>query len=156
IDGVAHRAALKAGGRTIAVLAGGLAHIYPPEHADLADEVQAAGALLSEATMNQEPLAALFPQRNRLISGLSLGVVVVEAAEKSGALITASRAGDHGRPVFAVPGPVDSAASGGTNQLIRKGAVLVRGVEDILEELDGTLGAAAPATVPPPDMTDVQ
>src|SRR5207237_6814766 len=128
IGGVAARAALKAGGRTIAVLAGGLSRIYPPEHGELADEVQAAGGLISEATMNQEPLAALFPQRNRIISALSRGVVVVEAAEKSGALITASRAADHGRAVFAVPGPVDSEASGGTNELIRKGATLVRSV----------------------------
>jgi DNA protecting protein DprA len=115
-----HRGALKAGGRTLAVLAGGLSRIYPPEHQDLALEVQAVGALISKASIAMQPLAALFPNRKRLISGLSLGVVVVEAAEKSGALITASRAGDQGRTVFAVPGPVDSAASGGTTDLIRK------------------------------------
>src|SRR5438034_3687203 len=93
IDGVGHRAALQAGGRTIAVLAGGLSRIYPPEHADLAAQVEAAGALLSEAVMDQEPLPTMFPARNRIISGLSRAVVLVEAAEKSGALITAKHAG---------------------------------------------------------------
>lgn len=135
IDGVAHQAALKAGGRTLAVLAGGLSRIYPPEHAKLALEVQAAGALISEAAMELEPMAGMFPARNRLISGMSRGVVIVEAAERSGALITATHAADQGRPVFAVPGPIDSPASSGTNALIRKGAILVRGVEDILDGL---------------------
>ncbi len=150
LDGAAHRAALRAGGRTLAVLAGGLSRIYPPEHADLAAEVQASGALLSEAAMGMEPIAMMFPGRNRIISGLSRGVVVVEAAEKSGALITASHAADQGRTVFAVPGPIDSAASGGTNQLIRKGAILVRGIDDILEELDGVRSPAKKATDAPP------
>jgi DNA processing protein len=157
IDGAAHRAALKAGGRTLAVLAGGLSRIYPPEHADLAQQVQAAGALISEAAMMMEPLATLFPGRNRIISGLSRGVVVVEAAERSGALLTAQHALEQGRPVFAVPGPVDSPASGGTHQLIRQGAILVRGVEDVLEELEGVAAAVAPkAAPPPPEMTDIQ
>ncbi len=154
IDAAAHRGALKAGGRTLAVLAGGLARIYPPEHHDLALDVQAAGALLSEAAMAMEPLAALFPNRNRLISGLSLGVVVVEAAAKSGALITASRAGDQGRTVFAVPGPVDSAASGGTNDLIRKGAILVRGADDVREELEGVQAGTAPVPAAAPPALD--
>jgi len=136
-DGVAHRAALQAGGRTLAVLAGGLSKIYPPEHADLAREVEAAGALLTESCMKQEPMAGLFPARNRIISGLSRAVVIVEAAEKSGALITATHAADQGRLVLAVPGPVDSDASKGTHALIRKGAILCRGVEDVLEELHG-------------------
>jgi DNA processing protein len=144
IDGCAHRGALQAGGRTLAVLAGGLARVYPPEHKELAEQVAAAGALLSEAAMAMEPLAGMFPARNRIISGLSRAVVVVEAAEKSGALITASHAADQGRPVFAVPGPIDSPASGGTHALIRQGAVLCRGVEDVLEELEGI-----PAPVPP-------
>jgi DNA processing protein len=157
IDGTAHRAALQAGGRTVAVLAGGLSRIYPPEHTDLAREVEAAGALLTEASMHMEPLATLFPARNRLISGLSRAVVIVEAAERSGALITAGLAADQGRPVFAVPGPVDSAASGGTNALIRKGAILVRSVDDILEELEGvSAGAAAAPAEPPPGMDEVQ
>jgi DNA processing protein len=161
IDGMAHRAALQAGGRTLAVLAGGLARIYPPEHAELAREVAASGALLTESVMEQEPLAPLFPARNRIISGLCRGVVIVEAAEKSGALITASHAADQGRTVLAVPGPIDSPASGGTHELIRKGAVLVRGVDDILEELRGIsplVSEAAPAAAPapPPQLDAVQ
>lgn len=158
IDGAAHRGALDAAGRTLAVLAGGLSRIYPPEHADLAREVEGSGALLSEATMDQEPLPGMFPQRNRLISGLSRAVVIVEAAERSGALITATHAAEQGRPVFAVPGPVDSSASGGTNELIRKGAILVRGAEDVLEELDGISGAKLPpkATSPPPGIDATQ
>ncbi len=122
IDGVAHDAALKAGGRTIAVLAGGLSRIYPPEHAELAQAVSANGGLLSEASMEQDPQAGMFPARNRIISGLSRGVVIVEAAERSGALITASHAGEQGRTVFAVPGAIDNPASAGTNALIRDGA----------------------------------
>jgi DNA processing protein len=137
IDGIAHRAALEAGGRTLAVLAGGLSRVYPPEHADLARQVEANGALLSESTMSQEPLAPLFPARNRIISGLCRVVVVVEAAERSGALLTAEHAGEQGRTVMAVPGPVDGPASGGANALVRQGAVLCRGVDDILEELHG-------------------
>jgi DNA processing protein len=157
IDGAAHRAALQAGGRTVAVLAGGLSRIYPPEHADLAREVETHGALLSEATMDQEPLPGMFPARNRLISGLCRGVVIVEAAERSGALITASHAGEQGRTVFAVPGPIDSPASGGTNELIRKGAILVRGVEDILEELQGSqVVSPRAATAPLPELEGVE
>jgi DNA processing protein len=158
IDGIAHRAALKAGGRTLAVLANGLSRIYPPEHKDLAQDVAAAGAVLTESAMDVRPLAGLFLPRNRIISGLSRGVVVIEAAEKSGALSTASHAGEQGRPVFAVPGPVDSPVSGGTHQLLRKGAILIRGVEDILEELDGVGATPAPAraALPPPDLDAVQ
>jgi DNA processing protein len=139
----------------VAVLAGGLSRIYPPEHKDLAAQVAASGALATESSMKQEPLATLFPARNRIISGLSRAVVLVEAAEKSGALITAEHAADQGRPVFAVPGPIDSLASAGTNALIRQGAILCRGVEDVLEELEGlpppTLpGVGAPAAAPVP------
>jgi DNA processing protein len=137
IDGIAHRATLQAGGRTLAVMAGGLSRIYPPEHADLAREVEASGALLTESSMQQEPLAGLFPARNRIISGLSRAVVIVEAAERSGALITATHAGEQGRSVMAVPGSVDNPASGGCNALIRDGAILVRDAADILEELRG-------------------
>jgi DNA processing protein len=150
IDGVAHRAALQAGGRTIAVLAGGLSRIYPPEHDDLAREVEAAGALLSETPMGMSPQPGMFPARNRLISGLSRAVVVVEAGERSGALITAQHAGEQGRTVFAVPGPVDGEASGGTNALIREGAILCRGVDDILEELHG-VSALAQARIAVPE-----
>lgn len=157
IDGAAHRAALDAGGRTIAVLAGGLSRIYPPEHADLAHDVTAAGALLSEATMTQEPLAGLFPGRNRIISGLVQGVVVIEAAAQSGTLITARHAAEQGRTVFAVPGPVDSPTSAGTHKLIRDGAILVRDVDDVLAEL-GAVPAALPAVAaePPPGLDSVQ
>lgn len=99
--------------------------------------MQAKGALLSESAMAMEPMAGMFPARNRIISALSRAVVIVEAAEQSGALITARHAAEQGRPVFAVPGPVDSAASAGTNALLRQGAVLVRHGDDVLEELDG-------------------
>jgi DNA processing protein len=159
IDGCAHRGALQAGGRTLAVLAGGLARIYPPEHKGLAEEVQAAGALLSEAAMDMEPMAGMFPARNRIISGLARAVIIVEANEKSGALITASHGGEQGRTVMAVPGPADSPASAGTNALIRKGAILVRGLEDVLEELDGVAAvSAAPLlpAAPPPGLDDSQ
>jgi DNA processing protein len=157
IDGIAHRAALQAGGRTLAVLAGGLSRIYPPEHAGLADEVAAAGAIISEAPMKQDPLAGMFPARNRIISGLSRGVIIVEAADKSGALITAEHAAEQGRTVFAVPGPIDNPMSAGTNALIREGAVLVRGGEDVIEELEGVRAPVAPPTqAPPPELDEVQ
>jgi DNA processing protein len=167
VDGVAHRAALEAGGRTLAVLANGLARVYPPEHADLARQVERAGALLTESCMDQAPLAPLFPARNRIISGLCRAVVIVEAADRSGALLTASHAAEQGRTVLAVPGPVDSECSGGTNELLRKGAVPCRSVEDILEELHGVSAVAqmqkatqppAPAApaVPPPGLDETQ
>jgi DNA processing protein len=154
IDGIAHRAALTAGGRTVAVVAGGLSKIYPPEHTDLAREIETAGALLTEAPMRMEPLAAMFPARNRLISGLARGVVVVEAAAKSGALITARHAAEQGRPAFAVPGPLDSPASVGAHHLLRQGAILIRGVEDILEELEGIQSRGQPARPAPPPPVD--
>jgi DNA processing protein len=135
IDAAAHRGAMAAGGRTIAVLASGVMNIYPPEHDILAEEVAACGALISESPPCAQPLAGTFPQRNRLISGLSLGVLVVEAAERSGALITARHAMEQGRDVFAVPGNVDSRTSRGCHQLIRDGAKLVESVDDVLEEL---------------------
>jgi len=156
IDGVAHRGALKAGGRTLAVLAGGLSRIYPPEHKDLAKEVEAAGALLSEATMDQEPLPNMFPARNRIISGLARAVVLVEAAEKSGALITAHHAAEQDRPVFAVPGAADAELSAGTNGLIRQGAILCRGAKDVLEELDGLAGMQPKAAPPPPALDPIE
>jgi DNA processing protein len=137
IDGVAHRAALDAGGRTVAVLAGGLSAIYPPEHADLANEVAGRGCLVSESPMAAEPLPGMFHARNRIISGLSRAVVVVEANARSGALITARHALEQGREVFAVPGPVDSPASAGCLLLVRNGARLVRSADDILEDLKG-------------------
>jgi DNA processing protein len=135
IDAAAHRGAIKAGGRSIAVLANGLASVYPPEHEDLARALTEAGGLYSEMSMQQVPLAGLFTQRNRIISGLSLGVVVVEAAPRSGSLSTARHAVEQNREVFAVPGPVDSLNSRGCHGLIRDGAKLVETVDDILEEL---------------------
>ena len=135
IDAAAHRGALSAGGRTLAVLASGVLNVYPPEHQKLADEVIARGALLSEAPPFAAPFAGAFPQRNRIISGLSQGTVVVEAGQRSGALITARLAMEQGREVFAVPGRVDSRASQGCHRLLRDGAKLVESVDDVLEEL---------------------
>jgi DNA processing protein len=135
IDAAAHRGALAAGGRTIAVLASGVVDIYPPEHAELAREVALQGTLASEAPSGTRPHPGLFPQRNRIISGLSLGVIVVEAALRSGALITARHAGEQGREVFAVPGRVDSRASQGCHRLLKDGARLVETADDVLEEL---------------------
>ena len=126
---------MEAGGRTIAVLASGLLNIYPPEHEKLADEVAEAGYLLSESPPRMPPLSGAFPQRNRIISGLSLGTIVIEAAERSGALITARHAYEQGREVFAVPGPIDSRVSRGPHALIKDGAKLVESIDDVLAEL---------------------
>jgi DNA processing protein len=134
IDAAAHRGAIKAGGRTIAVLGSGVLNVYPPEHADLAREVIDSGALISELPPLTDPNEGTFPQRNRIVSGLSLGVVVVQAADRSGALITARLATEQGREVFAVPGPIDCRMSRGCHGLIRDGAKLVASVDDILEE----------------------
>ncbi len=155
IDACAHQGALNAGGRTIAVLAGGLKKIYPPEHAHLAEQVSAQGALVTESPMRMEPMRELFPARNRIISGMSRAVILVEAAEKSGALITARHAGEQGREVFAVPGPVDSPASAGVHELIRKGAKLVRHAGDVLEDIQGIAPLfAEPMLRPPPSGMD--
>lgn len=135
IDGAAHQGALAAGGRTIAVLGTGLDNIYPPEHRDLADRVAASGAVLTESPLHQAPVPGLFPQRNRIISGMASGVIVVEASRKSGALHTVRHAMEQGREVFAVPGRVDSLASEGCHDMIRDGAALVRTVDDVLEAL---------------------
>lgn len=148
IDAAAHRGALRAGGRTIGVLGNGLGSIYPPEHAELASEVAASGAVVSEQPMEQKPLAGLFPQRNRLIAGLCLGVVVVEAAPRSGSLSSAHHAMEQNREVFAVPGPIDSITSRGCHALIRDGARLVETVDDILEEL-GPLARAVSVSQEP-------
>lgn len=135
IDGVAHRSALEAGGRTIAVLGCGIDRTYPPEHLSLRRKIEEQGAVLSELPLGAYPHAYHFPKRNRIISGLSLGLVVVEAAPKSGSLITARLAAEQGREVFAVPGSVQSEQSRGTNGLIKQGAKLVEQSGDILEEL---------------------
>lgn len=136
IDSSAHKGALKAKGRTIAVLGSGILNIYPEEHAEFAEEISRSGAVISEFPMTTIPDKGNFPKRNRIISGLSLGVVVVEAAERSGALITSDCAMEEGREVFAVPGKVDSITSRGTNRLIKQGAKLVDNIDDILEELN--------------------
>jgi DNA processing protein len=143
IDAAAHRGALSANGRTMAVLGGGVLNIYPPEHEEFAGEIIAHGALVSESPPRAPALGGTFPQRNRIITGLCLGVIVVEAADRSGALISARHAMEQGREVFAVPGRVDSRASQGCHRLIRDGAKLVQCVDDVLEEL-GPLVEAAP------------
>jgi len=136
IDAAAHRGALEAGGRTLAVLGNGVDVVYPPEHNRLAEEMCARGALLSEYPLGRQPAGDQFPARNRLISGLALGVVVVEAREKSGALITADFALQQGRDVFAVPGSIFAQTSTGPHRLIQDGAKLVMCAEDILSELN--------------------
>jgi DNA processing protein len=135
IDAASHRGAMAGGGRTVAVAANGLDMVYPGSHRRLARQVVENGALVSEFPPGTAPLARHFPRRNRLISGLSLGVVVVEAARRSGSLITARLAGEQGREVFAVPGPIQSPLARGCHDLIRQGAKLVEQVSDIVEEL---------------------
>jgi DNA processing protein len=135
IDGAAHETSLIAGGRTIAVLGSGVDRVYPAEHDKLYQRIIENGAVISEFSIGTRPLAFNFPARNRLISGLSLGVVVVEATEKSGSLITAALALEQGREVFAVPGEVGASRSRGAHRLIRQGAKLVETVDDIIEEI---------------------
>lgn len=135
IDTCAHNGALAAGGRTVAFVGCGLNHVYPPENRDLMAEIAAHGAVISEFPLDAVPAAQNFPRRNRLIAGFALGVLVVEASEKSGSLITARQALDMGREVFAVPGRIDQDTSSGCHALIREGAVLVRNMDDILSEL---------------------
>ncbi len=136
IDGVAHQAALAAGGRTIAVLGSGPDVIYPPEHRNLAAQVAESGAVLADYPPGRKPDAQNFPARNRIIAGISLGVIVVEAPSRSGALITVDFAADQGRDVFAVPGSIFSAASAGCHRLLRDGARPVTCADDVLEELN--------------------
>ncbi len=138
IDSVAHHSALEAGGRTIAVCACGLDIVYPGENANLARSIIQQGALISEYPLGTRPKADNFPRRNRIMSGLSLGVLIVEAGETSGAMITAHLALEQNREVFAIPGSILSPASRGTNHLIQEGAKLVRDYTDILEELNLT------------------
>ncbi|MEM8732753.1 MAG: DNA-processing protein DprA [Planctomycetota bacterium] len=135
IDAAAHLGALEAGGRTIGVLCNGVAEVYPPQHKQLAERVIASGALISEMPPGTKPKKGMFPQRNRIISGLTLGTLVVEAAERSGALISARLAGEQGRDVFALPGLVTSPNARGCHKLIRDGAVLVQDPEDLIDAL---------------------
>ncbi len=138
IDSVAHRTAIDAGGKTIAVFASGLDIVYPAENAKLAQAIMEHGALVSEHPLGIRPKAENFPLRNRIMSGLSLGVLVIEAGERSGALITAHQAVEQNRDVFAIPGSIVSPASKGTNRLIQEGAKLVCNCNDILGELNLT------------------
>jgi DNA processing protein len=135
IDSVAHKGALQGGGRTIAVLGCGIDVIYPSENRNLFHQIIERGAVLSEFPMGSPPEAGHFPRRNRIISGLCMGVVIVQASAESGSLITAGYALEQGREVFAVPGNVGAEGSRGTNQLIKEGAKLVESSEDILEEI---------------------
>lgn len=156
VDAAAHRAALEAGGRTVAVLGSAHDRLYPPEHRELARRCCASGAVLTEFPPGTRPLPHHFPRRNRIIAGLTLGTLVVEAAERSGSLATARHAVDSGREVFAVPGPLGSETSAGCHALIRLGATLATGVPDILEELGvperfaGSRAGRAPAETPGP------
>jgi len=138
IDAAAHRASLKAG--TVAVLAGGHSRIYPPEHVELAEAILANGTALSEMPLDHAPRAHDFPRRNRLISGLAAGVVVVEAARRSGSLITSRMALEQGREVFAVPGSALDPRAEGSNGLLKQGATLVTGAEDVIGVLGPILG----------------
>ncbi|MGE3889648.1 MAG: DNA-processing protein DprA [Vicinamibacterales bacterium] len=147
IDAAAHRAALAAGGCTVAVLGSGLGRLYPPEHVGLAEDIAGTGALVSEYPPHTVPQPHLFPRRNRLISGLADVVVVVEAPEKSGALITASAALDQGKDVMVVPGRVPGGPNRGGHLLIRDGAKLVETAVDILEDM-GWLGRTPPDGAP--------
>lgn len=149
IDSAAHRGALEAGGRTIAVLGSGVDVVYPPENRRLAARIAERGALVSQFAPGARALAHHFPVRNRIIAGLSLGVVVVEAAEQSGTLITAGHAGDLGREVMAVPGRAGAPTSRGTHKLIRDGAALVESWEDVVALLPARWRACMAAVAPP-------
>jgi DNA processing protein len=138
IDTAAHRGALAAGGRTMAVLGCGIDVVYPPENARLMRQIEGRGAVLSQFAPGTPPLAYNFPTRNRTLAGLALGVVVVEAGERSGALVTAGHAGDLGREVFAIPGRITSEESRGAHALLRDGAILVRNWADVVQELPDT------------------
>ncbi|MBD3349426.1 MAG: DNA-protecting protein DprA [Candidatus Eisenbacteria bacterium] len=140
VDTAAHEGALEAGGVTVAVLGSGLSRVYPRENEGLARRIRQCGALVSEYPMEMGPRAGAFPARNRIIAGLSAGVLVVEAGRRSGALITAARALEEGREVFAVPGSITEPLSAGPNGLLKAGAKLVEGIEDVLDELRPSWG----------------
>ena len=156
VDALAHRGALEVdGARTIAVLGSGLLRPYPPEHVALYDSIALRGCLVTEFPLEEPPRAENFPRRNRLIAGLSAAVVVVEAAERSGALSTAAHALEQGREVMAVPGPVHSAKSVGCHRLIQQGAKLVHEIDDVVAELSpmyrGSVGAKPTGVSPAPE-----
>jgi DNA processing protein len=162
IDSLAHRGALQAGGRTIAVLGSGINVVYPPEHRRLYDAISAQGAVVSEFPCDTKPERWNFPRRNRIISGLTLGTLVVEASDQSGSLHTARHALEQGREVFAVPGRIDVPSSRGTNNLIKRGAKLIEGIDDIVEELPaavrlavGQRGTTSAPTGEPPTVAEL-
>ncbi|MBL7114883.1 MAG: DNA-protecting protein DprA [Kiritimatiellae bacterium] len=158
IDTVAHEAALRAGGRTLAVIGSGMEHLYPASNRELAESIVSQGALISEFPLDRRPDKTTFPMRNRIVSGLSMGSLVVEAAARSGALITVSQALEQGRTVFAVPGRIDSNGSRGTNELLKQGARVVTKAEDILKEFEMLLPLGSPtmqsAGAPQPELTE--
>lgn len=158
IDTAAHQGALEASGRTVAVLGSGLKRIYPAENRTLFDHIAKNGAVLSEYALDAEPEAHHFPQRNRVISGLSLGTIVVEAAQRSGSLITARLAAEQGREVYAVPGSIHASTARGTHALIQQGAKLVESAEDVMVEVQPHLAESGghSAAAPLPDLTAVE
>ena len=158
IDTAAHQGALAAKGRTIAVIGAGLAHLYPPENAQLADRIATSGAVISEFPIDTKPDRQTFPIRNRIVTGMSFGVLVVEAGANSGALISANMAAEQGRTLYAVPGRIDSPAALGSNRLIQQGAKLVIGVDDILDDLPLVFSKKPdlPAAPPVADLTPDQ
>jgi len=155
IDSAAHRGAIMAHGRTIAILGSGLNIIYPPENKKLFADIIENGAVISEFPLGTPPRSTNFPARNRIISGMSYGVVIVEAGEKSGSLITARLALEQGREVFAVPGSIDSSGSRGTNKLIKQGAKLIENTDDILEEILPQIEQITPLQTSPSPSADV-
>ena len=156
IDTLAHRGALEAGGRTIAVMGNGLSVVYPAANRDLVKKIEASGALISEFPVAVKPKPNNFPRRNRIISGLTLGTVVVEASNRSGALITARLAGEQGREVFAVPGEIFSELSTGTHRLINNGAKLINTVDDLLDELPQHALSQIQSSTSAPPRSDIE
>ncbi len=154
VDSLAHQGALQAGGRTIAVLGSGINVVYPPEHRRLYEAIHEQGAVVSEFPFDTKPDRWNFPRRNRIISGLTLGTLVVEASDQSGSLHTARHALEQGREVFAVPGRIDAPSSRGTNNLIKRGAKLVEGIDDMLEEFPEAVRLALRQRGPAPVPTD--